>query len=62
MGRGKLYDMMEKEGRPVRRQEQDEEKLKEEKRKSRESEQRKKVCVIFSLSKFVTQLKFLCSL
>jgi hypothetical protein len=46
MGRGKLYDMMEKEGRLVgRRQEQDDEKLKEESRKNGESEQRKKVCV-----------------
>ena len=51
MGRGKLYEMMEKEGRLGRkqRQEQDEERSKEESRKNGENEQRRKsqVCVSY---------------
>ncbi|CAB3979435.1 GRB10-interacting GYF 2-like [Paramuricea clavata] len=42
MGRGKLYDMMEKEGRLGRKPRQDEEKLKDELGKNGENEQRRK--------------------
>ena len=67
MGRGKLYEVMEKEGRLGRkqRQEQDEEKLEEELRKNGESEQRKKTqvcCANFmNMVKVFNARLFFCS-